>query len=150
MNYQSVRAVFESPLQTDYGALSPAIPVYFDNLSNALSDSVDEFVHVNLQFGLTTESALTAMHDQIRGTIVIRVYTEKGQGPARNQTLVNTAISALKTINNTAKTTSGVFTTIGSIEGPSFGSAGGNESREALLPYFMSRIETSFQATFIS
>ena len=41
MNYQSVRTAIETPFQTNYGALSPAIPVFFDNFYNVLSDSVD-------------------------------------------------------------------------------------------------------------
>ena len=62
MNYQSVRTAIETPFQTNYGALSPAIPVFFDNFYNVLSDSVDEFIHVNIKFGLTTETALTSSH----------------------------------------------------------------------------------------
>tara|TARA_R100001082_G_scaffold108883_1_gene84912 strand:+ start:1050 stop:1475 length:426 start_codon:yes stop_codon:yes gene_type:complete len=141
MNYQDVRAKFEAPLATAYGALSPAVPIYFDNFIDVLSDTVDEFVHVNIQFGLTTESTLTTSHDQIRGVIVVRVFTEKGKGPARNQTLLNTATTSIQTINNTAKTSSGVYAKTGSIEGPTFTDEG---------PFFVSRIETGFQATFIS
>ena len=141
MNYQDVRAKFEAPLSTAYGALSPAVPIYFDNFVDVLSDTVDEFVHVNIQFGLTTESTLTTSHDQIRGVIVVRVFTEKGKGPARNQTLLNTATTSIQTINNTAKTSSGVYAKTGSLEGPTFTDEG---------PFFVSRIETGFQATFIS
>ncbi len=141
MNYQDVRAKFEAPLATAYGALSPAVPIYFDNFVDVLSDTVDEFVHVNIQFGLTTESTLTTSHDQIRGVIVVRVFTEKGKGPARNQTLLNTATTSIQTINNTAKTSSGVYAKTGSLEGPTFTDEG---------PFFVSRIETGFQATFIS
>ena len=89
MNYQGVRAEFESDLATAYAALSPAVPVYFDNTLNTVSDAETEFIHVNLQFGLTTESSLSTQHDFIRGTIVVRAYSEKGKGPARNQTLIN-------------------------------------------------------------
>jgi len=141
MNYQDVRAKFESPLATAYGALSPAVPIYFDNFVDALSDTVDEFVHVNIQFGLTTEPTLTTSHDQIRGVIVVRVFTEKGKGPARNQTLLNTATTSIQTINNTAKSNSGVYARTGSLEGPTFTDEG---------PFFVSRMETGFQATFIS
>ena len=66
MNYQSVRTAIETPFQTDYGALSPAIPIFFDNFYNVLADSVDEFINVNIQFGLTTETALTSSHNHIR------------------------------------------------------------------------------------
>ena len=147
MNYQSVRTAIETPFQTNYGALSPAIPIFFDNFYNVLADSVDEFINVNIQFGLTTETALTSSHNHIRGIIVVRVCTEKNKGPARNQTLATTAFTTLNTLNNTAKSTSGVYLRMGQIDGPSFTTVeGGQESRKGLYPFFMSRIETNFQA----
>jgi len=147
MNYQSVRTAIETLFQTDYGALSPAIPIFFDNFYNVLADSVDEFVHVNIQFGLTTETALTSSHNHVRGIIIVRVCTEKNKGPARNQTLATTAFTTLNTLDNTAKSTSGVYLRTGQIDGPSFTSVeGGQESRKGLYPFFMSRIETNFQA----
>ena len=147
MNYQSVRTAIETPFQTDYGALSPAIPIFFDNFYNVLADSVDEFVHVNIQFGLTTETALTSSHNHVRGIIIVRVCTEKNKGPARNQTLAGTAFTTLNTLDNTAKSTSGVYLRMGQIDGPSFTTVeGGQESRKGLYPFFMSRIETNFQA----
>jgi len=147
MNYQSVRTAIETPFQTNYGALTPAIPIFFDNFYNVLADSVDEFINVNIQFGLTTETALTSSHNHIRGIIVVRVCTEKNKGPARNQTLATTAFTTLNTLDNTAKSTSGVYLRMGQIDGPSFTTVeGGQESRKGLYPFFMSRIETNFQA----
>ena len=147
MNYQSVRTAIETPFQTNYGALRPAIPIFFDNFYNVLADSVDEFVHVNIQFGLTTETALTSSHNHVRGIIIVRVCTEKNKGPARNQTLATTAFTTLNTLDNTAKSTSGVYLRMGQIDGPSFTTVeGGQESRKGLYPFFMSRIETNFQA----
>jgi len=147
MNYQSVRTAIETPFQTNYGALSPAIPIFFDNFYNVLADSVDEFINVNIQFGLTTETALTSSHNHIRGIIVVRVCTEKNKGPARNQTLATTAFTTLNTLDNTTKSTSGVYLRMGQIDGPSFTTVeGGQESRKGLYPFFMSRIETNFQA----
>ena len=147
MNYQSVRTAIETPFQTNYGALSPAIPIFFDNFYNVLADSVDEFINVNIQFGLTTETALTSSHNHIRGIIVVRVCTEKNKGPARTQTLATTAFTTLNTLDNTAKSTSGVYLRMGQIDGPSFTTVeGGQESRKGLYPFFMSRIETNFQA----
>ena len=147
MNYQSVRTAIETPFQTNYGALSPAIPIFFDNFYNVLADSVDEFINVNIQFGLTTETALTSSHNHVRGIIIVRVCTEKNKGPARNQTIATTAFTTLSTLDNTAKATSGVYVRTGQIDGPSFTSVeGGQESRKGLYPFFVSRIETNFQA----
>lgn len=155
MNYQAVRAVFEAPLLTAYNNLTPAVPVYFDNVMNDGADSAEEFVHVNIQFGLTTELTLSDNPDRIRGVIVIRTYTPKGRGPARNQTLINVATTALQTINSTAKPSSGVYVRTGSIDGPSFspdfgGTTPDQQSRRAFTPFFISRIEAGFQAQVIS
>jgi hypothetical protein len=86
---------------------------------------------------------LVGSMDNARGAIVIRIFTEKGRGPARNQTLVTTAVNVLETINNTAKTTSGVYFRVGEITGPSFSST--DES-----PMFVSRIEAPYTATVLS
>lgn len=155
MNYQAIRAVFEAPLLTAYNSLSPAVPVYFDNVMNDGADSAEEFVDVNIQFGLTTESSLTTSLDMVRGVIVIRTYTPKGRGPARNQTLVNVASTVIQTINNTPKPASGIYVRTGSVDGPSFspdfgGTTPDQQSRRAFTPFFISRISAGFQAQVIS
>ena len=155
MNYQAIRAVFETPLLTAYNSLSPAVPVYFDNVMNDGADSAEEFVDINIQFGLTTESSLTTSLDMVRGVIVIRTYTPKGRGPARNQTLINVATTALQTVNATPKPASGVYVRTGSIDGPAFspdfgGTTPDQQSRRAFTPFFISQIEAGFQAQVIS
>lgn len=155
MNYQTVRAALEGPLLTAYNSLVPAVPVYFDNVFDDNADSNEEFVHVNVLFGLTTQPTLTTALDQIRGVVVVRTHTPKGKGPARNQTLVDTAFTVLQTINNTAKPSTGVYVRLGAIDGPTFSpSFGGNtpdqQSRRAFTPFFISRIEAGFQAQIIS
>jgi len=155
MNYQAIRAALEGPLVAAYNGLSPAVPVYFDNVIDDDADSTEEFVHVNIQFGLTTESTLTTSLDQVRGVVVIRTYTPKGKGPARNQTLVNTAFTVLQNINSTAKPSTGVYMRTNSISGPSFspdfgGTTPDQQSRRAFLPFFVSRMEAGFQAQVIS
>lgn len=151
MNYQAVRAAIEGPLVTAFNALNPAVPVYFDNVMNVTPDSVDEFVTVNIQFGLTTEAALTTNHNNIRGVLVVRVFCPKGKGAARNQTLTDTAFTVLQTINSTPKPSTGVYLRTGSIEGPAFGvGSPDQESRRAFTPFFIGRIEAGFQATVLS
>jgi len=155
MNYQAIRAALETPLAAAYSALVPAVPIYFDNLMIDDADAAEEFVDVSIQFGLTTEQTLLTSHDYIRGVILIRVYTPKDKGPARNQTLANTAFNVIQTLNNTAKTTSGVYVRLGSIDGPSFsptygGTAPDAQSRRAFTPFFISRLEAGFKAQVIS
>ena len=141
MNYQGVRAKFEDPIKTAYAALSPAVPVFFDNFGDVVSDADSEFVYVNIQFGITTQASLTNQFDQIQGIVTVRAFAEKDKGPARSQTLINTAFTSLQTINNTGQPTSGIYVRTGEITGPAF---------EDDRPFFISRIETNFQATVIS
>ena len=143
MNYQAIRAAVENPLLTAFGALVPAVPVYFDNITAVPPNTTTEYIRVNVTFGITNEPTLTSSVDNARGAIVIRVFTEKGRGPARNQTLLTTAVNALETLNNTAKATSGVFFRVGEINGPTF-----SATEEA--PHFVGRIDTSYVATVLS
>ena len=141
MNYQGIRQAFEIQLNLAYGALSPAVPVFFDNFGDVISDADSEFVYINIQFGLTTEVALNSSLDNIRGIITVRAFAEKDKGAARSQTLINTAFTTLETINNTSQPTSGIYVRTGEITGPTFA-----DDR----PFFVSTIETNFQATVIS
>ena len=143
MNYQSIRAKVENPLLTAFGALSPAVPVFFDNITASPLNSTTEYVTVNVDFGLTNDPTLTASVDNARGLITIEVFTEKVKGPARNQTLITTAVDVLETLNSSTKTTTGVYMRLGSIEGPSFSST-------ETAPLFMGEINVSFIATVLS
>jgi hypothetical protein len=155
MNYQSIRAALEAPLVASYNALNPAVPVYFDNVFNDTTDAVDEFVDVNIQFGLTTEQTLIRTDKYVRGIVVVRVYTPKGKGASRNQTLASRAFTVFETLNSTPKPATGVFVRLNSIDGPAFspdfgGQVPDQQSRRAFTPFFVSRIEAAFQATILS
>ena len=141
MNYQGIRQAFEIQLNLAYGALSPAVPVFFDKFGDVTSDAASEFVYINIQFGVTTQPGLTAQFDQIQGIVTVRAFAEKDKGPARSQTLINTAFTSIETINNTGQPTSGIHVRTGEVTGPTF---------EDDRPFFVSTIETNFQATVIS
>ena len=143
MNYQAIRAAVENPIFTAFTNLSPAVPVFFDNITAAPLGSVTEYVLVNIIFGITNETTLNSSVDNAKGSIVIRVYSEKGKGPARSQTLITTAVGVLETLNDTAKTNSGVFFRTGDIDGPTF-------STTEDPPLFEGRIDTSYIATVLS
>lgn len=143
MNYQAIRAAVENPLLTAFSSLVPAVPVYFDNITAVPPNTTTEFVRINVTFGVTNEPTLTSSVDNARGAIIIRIFTEKGRGPARNQTLLTTAVNVLETLNNTGKQATGVFFRIGEINGPSFSAT--EES-----PHFVGRIDTSYVATVLS
>ena len=143
MNYQAIRASMENPLLTAFNNLSPAVPVYFDNITAVPPNTTTEYFRVNITFGLTNEPTLTSSVDNARGALVIRLFTEKGRGPARNQELVTTAVNVLETINDTAKATTGVFVKLGEINGPTFSAT--EES-----PHFMGSIDTGYVATVLT
>jgi hypothetical protein len=143
MNYQAIRAAVEAPLLTAFNDLDPAVPVYFDNITAVPPNTTTEYVRVNVTFGITNEPTLTSSIDNARGALVIRIFTEKGRGPARNQTLLTTAVNVLETLNNTGKTSSGVFFKVGEINGPTFSAT--EES-----PHFVGRIDAGYVATVLS
>lgn len=143
MNYQAIRAAVENPLLAAFNALVPPVPVYFDNITAVPPNTTTEYVRVNLTFGITNEPTLTTSVDHARGALVIRIFTEKGRGPARNQTLITTAVNVLEAINAAAKTNSGVFFRVGEINGPTFSSTD-------TAPHFVGRIDTSWVATVLS
>jgi hypothetical protein len=143
MNYQAIRAAVENPLLSAFGSLVPAVPVYFDNITAAPANSTTEYVRVNVTFGATNDPTLTSSVDNARGAVVIRIFTEKGRGPARTQALVTTAVDVLETLNATGKPATGVFFRIGTIDGPTFSSTEDS-------PHFVGRIETSYVATVLT
>ena len=126
-----------------FGSLSPAIPIYFDNITATPPNSTTEYVRINVTFGITNEPTLTSSLDNARGAIVIRIFTEKGRGPARNQQLLTTAVNVLETLNDSPKTDTGVYFKVGQINGPSF-------SATENTPHFVGRIDTSYIATVLS
>ena len=143
MNYQAIRAAVEGPMLAAFGSLSPAIPIYFDNITATPPNSTTEYVRINVTFGITNEPTLTSSVDNARGAVVIRVFTEKGRGPARNQELLTTAVNVLETLNDSAKTNTGVYFKVGQINGPTF-------SATENTPHFVGRIDTSYIATVLS
>jgi len=143
MNYQAIRAAVEGPILTAFNNLTPSVPVYFDNITAVPLNTTTEYVRINVTFGITTDPTLTTSLDNVRGAIVIRVFTEKGRGPARNQELINTAVTVLNVLNNTGKPSAGVFFRVGQINGPSF-------SATDQSPHFVGRIDAGYVATDLS
>jgi hypothetical protein len=144
MNYQGIRAAYEAPIATACAALSPAVPVFFDNLSKSSLLSTSEYVLVNITFGLTTEIALKADFDYVRGAIVCRIHTPKGKGSTRNQTIIEAITGAFQTLNATPRAAgAGVYARVGQITGPTFDSP-------ADFPHYIGRISCGFIATVYS
>ena len=140
MNYQSIRAKIEGPLLTAYNSQTPPVPVYFDNITAVPPDPPNEYVRINVTFGLTTESTLDGSLDYARGALIIRCFAPKSAGPARCQQLVQLAKQTLDTLNATGKTADSTYVRTGAITGPSFQSL--NHSS-----HFIGRIDMGWQAS---
>ena len=142
MTLQAIRRFYEAPLITAYGALTPAVPVYVDNQPLPDTTSLSEYVLLRLSFGLTTEPTLAGSFDWHRGSLVVEVYSAKGVGPGRGQTLIQTAINTLTAMNATQGTAvNSVRGSVGSIVGPSFFALEGT-------PHYLTRMSTAFQARY--
>jgi len=141
MNYQAIRAAYEVPIATACAALSPAVPVFFDNLAASTLTSTSEYVMVNITFGLTTEVALKADFDYVRGAIICRVHTPKGKGSVRNQTIIAAITGAFQTLNATARAAgAGVYARVNQIDGPTF-------DAPADLPHYIGRFSCGLIAS---
>lgn len=139
MNYQSIRAKIEGPLLTAYNTQTPAIPVYFDNVTAVPPDPPSEYVRVNITFGVMTECTLEGSLDYARGAVIVRCFTQKGKGPARVQELVSIATTVINQINATRKTATDTYVRIKEINGPVF-------PPTEDLPHFIARIDAGWEA----
>lgn len=140
MNYQSIRAKIEGPLLTAYNTQVPPVPVYFDNITAVPPDPPNEYVRINITFGLTTEITLDGSLDYARGALIVRCFAPKSNGPARCQQLIQLAKQVIDNINTQGKTSTSTYVRIGQITGPAFESR--NDS-----PHFIGKIEAGWQAS---
>jgi hypothetical protein len=139
MNYQSIRAKIEGPLLTAFNDQIPSIPVYFDNITAVPPDPPNEYVRINLTFGLMTESALDRSFDHARGALIIRCFSPKSAGPARCQEMIQIATNVLEAINSSPRELDSTFVRTSQIKGPDFSSSDN-------MPHFLGRIDTGWKA----
>lgn len=148
-DYQKIRAAIEAPLLVAFNNQVPPVPVYFDNVTAVPPDSPDEYIRVNLTFGLTQQPAITQTLSHPRGALVIRCFAAKGGGPARCQELVSIAADVVSGLARTTRANSKVFVRTGVITGPSFYENMGNSIEPSMsndYVHFMGKISTSWHA----
>lgn len=146
---QKIRAAIEAPLLVAFNNQVPPVPVYFDNVTAVPPDSPDEYIRVNLTFGLTQQPAITQTLSHPRGALVIRCFAAKGGGPARCQELVSIAADVVSGLARTTRANSKVFVRTGVITGPSFYENMGNSIEPSMsndYVHFMGKISTSWHA----
>ena len=139
MTLQAVRKVLEDAVKAGAGAVTPAVPVYVDNQEYTDNDATKEFVLVRVNFGEITEPTFCENVEDLRGTIVIEIYTPKGQGPGRGQTLATEISKQLNALRYHAA--AGAKARVLSLNGPSFSALDGR-------PHFMSRLSGSLIAAY--
>ncbi len=119
MSFAAIRAVFETELFAAFQAMTPPVPVMFDNVQAEPPPSSDsEFVLLNLTFPTTVEPILCLDEsgiEVIKGSVQVSCYTPRQQGMKRLESMAEVAMSTL----NTLKTASGtVRASVGVISGP--------------------------------
>jgi len=142
MTLQAVRRYYEDHVRTAAALLTPPVPVFVDNQPFTDADGAGEHIRMRLDFGLTGEEVLGDMLENIRGTMVVEVYTPKNNGPGRNQTIALEVLKALNGINKTRyQEVNGVRGSVRPISGPNFYAL---EDR----PHFYGRLGCGFQASY--
>jgi len=140
MSLQNVRKYFEGPVIAAANAL--VVPIFVDNQPFTDADSTGAHILMRLAFGSVTETTLCESLENLRGSIVIEIYTPKGEGPAASQTLARAMATALLDINRTRlHPVDGVRGVTRELTGPSFAALEGK-------PHFFARVGCGFQASY--
>jgi Bacteriophage related domain of unknown function len=136
---QAVRKVLEDAVKAGAGAVTPAVPVYVDNQQYTDNDATKEFVLVRVNFGTTTEPTFCENVESLRGSLVVEIFTPKGKGPGRGQTLATEIAKQLNGLRYHAAT--GAKARMLEINGPSFSALDGR-------PHYMTRLSGPLLASY--
>jgi hypothetical protein len=144
MNYQAIRAALENPLLAAFGALSPAVPVFFDNITAVPANTTTEYVRINITFGITNEPTLTSSVDNARGALDHpHLYRKRPRSCPQPNPADHCRQRPRKPKQHSKTFCTGTFMRLGEINGPTFSS-----TDEA--PHFVGRIDTSWVATVLT
>lgn len=139
MTLQACRKVLEDAVKAGAGAVTPAVPVYVDNQEYTDNDATKEFVLVRVNFGTTTEPTFCANVESLRGSLVVEVFTPKGKGPGRGQTIATEIAKKLNSLRYHSAT--GAKARMLEINGPSFSALDGR-------PHYMTRLSGPLLASY--
>jgi hypothetical protein len=90
---QQVRRGYEEPVEE---ALQPfGVPLYTANQYTDDVANLDEFCYADLTFRDVVELTLTKQVEYLRGSLTIDLFTRKGEGPGRSQTVLEAVMRAL-------------------------------------------------------
>ena len=142
MTLQLVRDYYEDHVRKVAAALTPPVPVFFDNQPFTDADAAIEHMLMRLDFGATTEEVIGDTVEFLRGSLVVEIYTPKGKGPGRGERIATEVMKSLFAINREPhKATNKVRGAIGPATGPTFFALEGR-------PHWLTRLGCGFHATY--
>ena len=118
MSFQTIRALIETRINDAFQGLSTPVPVVFDNVGE--EPPGQEYVWLTIDYVSMTEPILCPEEsgiEVIRGNIQLAIYTPRGTGMGRLETLGATGLTALNTLK-AAPDPNGVICQIGTTLGP--------------------------------
>jgi hypothetical protein len=136
---QAIRKVLEDAVKAGAGAVTPVVPVYVDNQEYTDNDATKEFVLVRVNFGTTSEPTLCDNIENLRGSLVVEIYTPKGKGPGRGQLIATEIAKKLNKLNY--RTTANAKARMLGINGPSFSALDGR-------PHYLTRLSGPLAASY--
>ena len=119
---QAIRRAIEEPVEAALAALTPPIPVFTDNRLYDEDDATSEFCLVRMSFGRMSEPTIGVCGhlEHIRASVVVEVFTPKGNGPGRGQQAAQRIWNALMPLDQILPAAGDLVVRVGSITGPSF------------------------------
>ena len=143
MTLQAIRRFFEQPVEAGLHGVDPTLKVLTDNQTYVSDNAETEFVLLRVNFGPTTEQTFCSPLERIRGSVVVEIYTPKGRGPGRGQTLATAVMRSLNNLPRSLDLTGGgtVSGRVLELNGPTFTPLDGR-------PHLLTRLSGGFQAAY--
>jgi len=120
MSFATIRAVFETNILAAYQAMTPPVPVMFQNVQETPpgTGAATEYVILQVSFPTTTAPVLCLEESNIelvRGAVQVNCYTPREQGMKRLESMAAVCMSTLNTLKAADPA---VNACVGEISGP--------------------------------
>jgi hypothetical protein len=121
MSFANIRSLVEVAVTNAYGALTPPVPVVYQNVQEEPPGGADtEYVIVSLSYPQLTEPIICPDEsniETIRGNVTLVCYTPRAAGMKRLEELGAVGVQTLNGLKGQADP-NGVRFNLGSVEGP--------------------------------
>ena len=101
MSFQTIRALIETRVNDAYQGLTTPVPVMFDAVGE--EPPGQEYVWLTIDYTSITEPVLNPIESSIeviRGNIQLAIYTPRGTGMGRLETLSSTGLQVLNSLKS--------------------------------------------------